>query len=52
MTENATDAACEEPSPEAELRQRVLLLEQALAEYIERYGLTDKAREAFQSPRL
>ncbi len=28
--------------------QRIVELEEALAEYVERYGLTDKAREVFR----
>jgi hypothetical protein len=36
------------PVGSAALEQRVLQLEKALLEYVERYGLTDKAREVFQ----
>ncbi len=34
----------------ADDRHRIHLLEQALVEYIERFGLTDLAREAMRMP--
>lgn len=50
MTENKRDVAAD-TSSESQLEARILLLERALVEYIERYGLTDKAREMFCAPR-
>ena len=51
MSETGNEATRTEPAnpPELEALQRhVLRLEEALAEYIERYGLTEKARAAFR----
>ena len=42
---------CTDPEETKSLQQRILQLEQALADYIERYGLTNKAREVFRKPK-
>lgn len=44
-------SGCTDPVEAKSLQQRVLQLEQVLADYIERYGLTNKAREVFQDPK-
>lgn len=52
MTETDNEPRGTQPPNESEAydRQRIAKLEEALAEYVERYGLTDKAREAFRYP--
>ena len=39
------------PTSNEALARRVSQLENALLEYVERYGLTDKAREALREPK-
>jgi len=50
-TENNPQSTQPVNGSEALCQERIAKLEEALAEYIERYGLTDKAREAFRYPK-
>lgn len=53
MTETENRPRRAQPLDQSEvtrLQQRVIKLEQALVEYVEYYGLTDKARDAFRYP--
>ena len=54
MTETENDTVNSQPANAGEAmdqQQRIVKLEEALAEYVERYGLTDKARDAFRYPK-
>ena len=54
MTETENELLNTQPANVAEAmdqQRRILKLEEALAEYVERYGLTDKARDAFRYPK-